>query len=110
MEFRILGPLEVLSDGRVLDLGGPKQRALLALLLVEANRVVPIDRLIESLWEAKPPETAQKALQVYVSQLRKLLGRERLHTKAPGYLLRVEPDELDLARFRRLQADGRLRE
>src|SRR5437762_1817083 len=110
MEFRILGPLEVLSDGQVLDLGGQKQRALLALLLVEANRVVSIDRLIEALWEEEPPETAQKALQVYVSQLRKLLGRERLQTKAPGYLLRIEPDELDLARFRDLQEEGRLRE
>src|SRR5204862_62466 len=110
MEFRILGPLEVLSDGRALDLGGQKQRALLALLLLEANRVVSSDRLIDALWEEEPTATAQKGLQVYVSQLRKLLGKERLQTKAPGYLLRVEPEELDLARFERLQAEGRLRE
>jgi DNA-binding SARP family transcriptional activator len=110
MEFRILGSLEVLSEGRALDLGGQKQRTLLAVLLVEANRVVSIDRLIEALWEEEPPETAQKALQVHVSQLRKLLGRERLQTKAPGYLLRAEPDELDLARFQRLQEEGRPRE
>ena len=90
MEFRILGPLEVLVDGGALDLGGPKQRALLAFLVMEANRVVSSDRLIDALWEEEPPETAQKALQVYVSQLRKLLGKERLQTRAPGYLLQVE--------------------
>jgi DNA-binding SARP family transcriptional activator len=110
MEFRILGPLGVVDDGRALDLGGQKQRALLALLLLEANRVVSSDRLIEALWEQEPPETALKALQVYVSQLRKLLGKERLETKAPGYLLRVEPEELDLVRFQRLQEEGNLQD
>jgi DNA-binding SARP family transcriptional activator/tetratricopeptide (TPR) repeat protein len=102
----MLGPLEALADGRSLDLGGQKQRALLAVLLLEANRVVSADRLIEALWEEEPPETAGKALQVYVSQLRKLLGKERLQTKAPGYLLRVEEGELDLERFQRLHAEG----
>jgi len=106
MEFRILGPLEVIEDGQTIDLGGQKQRALLAVLLLHANEVVSSDRLIEALWEEEPPDTAQKALQVYVSQLRKLVGRERLQTKAPGYLLRVEANQLDLARFRRLQEDG----
>ena len=77
MDFRILGPLEVLEDGRALDLGGQKQRALLAVLLLEANRVVSSGRLIEALWEEEPPDTALKALQVYVSQLRRLLGKER---------------------------------
>jgi DNA-binding SARP family transcriptional activator/tetratricopeptide (TPR) repeat protein len=110
MEFRILGPLEVVADGKVLDLGGPKQRALLALLLLEANRVVSSDRLIEGLWEGKPPDTALKAIQVYVSQLRKVLGSERLETKAPGYRLHVAPDELDLGRFRRLHEEGKLDE
>jgi DNA-binding SARP family transcriptional activator len=110
MEFRILGPLEVLKDGRALELGGRKQRLLLATLLLEANRVVSTDRLIDALWEEEPPETAQKALQVYVSQLRKLLGSERLETRPPGYLLRVEPDEFDLARFRVLQAGRRFSE
>ena len=110
MEFRILGPLEVVDDGRALDLGGQKQRALLALMLLEANRVVSADRLIEALWEQEPPETALKALQVYVSQLRKLFGKERLQTKAPGYLLRVEPEELDLLRFQRLQEEGNLQD
>jgi DNA-binding SARP family transcriptional activator len=110
MEFRILGPLEVVVDGNALDLAGPKQHAVLAMLLIEANRVVSSDRLIVALWEETPPETAHKALQVYVSQLRKLLGKERLQTKAPGYLLRVDPDELDLARFQRLRQEGKLEE
>jgi predicted ATPase/DNA-binding SARP family transcriptional activator len=102
MEFRILGPLEVSSDGERLELGGQKPRALLAMLLLNANHLVPADRLIDALWEGEAPETAQKALHVYVSQLRKLLGRERLVTKEPGYLLRIEPNELDLAHFREL--------
>src|SRR5207244_1520873 len=110
MEFRILGPLEVVSQGQALDLGGHKRRAVLALLLMEANRAVSSDRLIEALWEGAPPETARKALQVHISELRKLLGREQLQTVAPGYLLRVEADELDLARFQRLQEQGRPRE
>jgi DNA-binding SARP family transcriptional activator/tetratricopeptide (TPR) repeat protein len=110
MEFRILGPLEVCDEGgRTLDIGG-KQRALLALLLLNANEAVSTDRLIEDLWDGNPPDTAAKALQVYVSQLRKLLGRDRLQTRPPGYLLRVEPDELDVERFRRLQDNGKLQE
>lgn len=107
MEFRILGPLEVLSDGRALDLGGAKQRTLLAVLLLNANNVVSRDRLIDALWEDDPPETAPKALQVYVSGLRKLVGRERLETKAPGYVLLVRRDELDLERFCALREEGR---
>src|SRR5438034_907611 len=107
MEFRILGPLEVLADGRAVELGGQKQRGLLAILLLEGKRVVATDRLIDALWEEEPPETALKALQVYVSQLRKVLGKERLQTKAPGYLLRVEEGELDLERFRQLHEERR---
>ncbi len=99
MEFRILGPLEVLENGRRLELGGAKQRALLAVLLLHANEVVSTDRLIDALWEEDAPETGRKALQVYVSQLRKALGKERIATRSPGYRLGVEPDELDLARF-----------
>jgi class 3 adenylate cyclase/DNA-binding SARP family transcriptional activator len=107
MDFRILGPLEVAADGRPVDLGGAKQRALLALLALNANRVVARDQLVEALWDGEPPETAGKALQVYVSHLRKVLGRERLETTSRGYLLRVEPDELDLARVQRLHESGR---
>jgi eukaryotic-like serine/threonine-protein kinase len=110
MEFRILGPLEVLEREEPIELGGPKQRALLAALLLEANKVVPSERLIDALWEEEPPETAQKALQIYVSQLRKLLGRERVWTKAPGYLLRVEGLELDRDRFDELRSEGKLGE
>ena len=105
MEFRILGPLEVVEDGRPVELGGQKQRALLALLLLEANRVVSRDRLIDALWEDDPPETALKALQVHVSNLRKQLGRDRIVTKPPGYAIRVEPGELDLESFERLAAE-----
>src|SRR5262245_41376058 len=102
MEFRILGPLEVVAEGRPVGLGGPKQRTLLALLLLEANRVVSSDRLIDALWEDYPPETALKGLTVHISQLRKLLGTERIETTPPGYRLRVEDGEFDLHRFRRL--------
>jgi DNA-binding SARP family transcriptional activator len=107
MEFRILEPLEVVEEGQVLDLGAQKQRALLAVLLLEPNRVVSTDRLIEALWPDGPTETAPKALQLYISRLRKMLGRERLETRSPGYLLRVETDEIDAGRSRRLAADGR---
>jgi DNA-binding SARP family transcriptional activator/class 3 adenylate cyclase/tetratricopeptide (TPR) repeat protein len=107
MEFRLLGPLEVSSEGGLLDLGGAKQRALLAVLLLEANRVVSTERLIDALWDGNPPETAQKALQVHVSGLRKVLGKERVVTRDPGYLLRVEAGELDLDRFEQLRERGR---
>jgi DNA-binding SARP family transcriptional activator/tetratricopeptide (TPR) repeat protein len=107
-EFSLLGPLEVRSNGRTLELGGQKQRVLLAMLLLEANRVVSSDRLIEAIWEGQPSATAQKGLQVLVSQVRKLLGRERVQSRAPGYALTVEPDELDVDRFLRLRAEGRL--
>ena len=78
------------------------------MLLLEANRIVSSDRLIEALWETSPPPTALKAVQVHVSQLRKVLGRERLRTQAPGYVLQVETDEFDLARFEQLWAEGKL--
>ena len=107
MDFRILGPLEVLDDGRTLDLGGAKQRAALAVLALHANRVVAHERLIEALWDEEPPDTARKALQVYVSQLRKVLGRERLETKPRGYLLRLGPEELDVSRFELLRDSGK---
>ena len=102
MEFALLGPLEVRADGRPLSLGPPKQRALLVLLLLNANRVVSRGRLIDALWGESPPETASKALQVYVSRLRKVLPAGVLLTKSPGYLLAVDPDALDLLRFERL--------
>jgi DNA-binding SARP family transcriptional activator len=99
VEFRVLGPLEVIVDGRPTEIPAAKPRALLALLLLGRNRVVPVDRLIDGLWGEEPPATASKALQVYVSQLRKAIGADRLLTKAPGYSLRVEEGALDLDRF-----------
>jgi DNA-binding SARP family transcriptional activator len=102
MEFRILGPLEVLDDGRAITVAGRKQRTLLAVLLLNANRVVSIDSLIDALWGESPPGTAGKAIQVYVSQLRRLLGKGHLQTKTPGYVFKVESNELDLHRFEEL--------
>jgi DNA-binding SARP family transcriptional activator len=106
MEFLILGPLEVVDDDRPLALGGERQRALLALLLTRANEVVSTDRLIDELWGMSPPKQALNTVQYYVSQLRKTLGADRIVTRAPGYMIRVEPDELDLARFEQLSQDG----
>jgi YVTN family beta-propeller protein len=108
LQFRILGPLEVSRDGAVVDLGARKQRALLALLLLNANRVVPTERLIDELWGDTPPESARSALQVYVAALRKALGGDAnaLRTSAPGYVLDVEPGALDLDRFTALRAEA----
>jgi DNA-binding SARP family transcriptional activator len=107
VEFRILGPLEIVEQGRPLALGGARQRALLALLLTRANEVVSTDRLIDELWGERPPKAADNALQYHVSRLRKLLGSsEAIVTKEPGYLIRVGPDELDLLRFERLVEEG----
>jgi len=99
-DFRILGPLEVSDETGALLLGGQKQRAVLALLLLDAGRAVSVDRLVEALWGEEPPRTAVTSLQNFVSQLRKTLGPEVLETKPPGYRLRVGPGELDLERFR----------
>ena len=109
LDFLILGRLEVRRDGTRLDLGPPKQRAVLALLLLHANRVVPTPRLIDELWGEAPPETARAALQVYVAGLRKALGdgHTTLGTKPPGYLLAVAAGALDLDRFDRLRDEAR---
>jgi DNA-binding SARP family transcriptional activator len=107
MDFRLLGPLEVSEHDRALALGGVKQRSLLAILLLQANELVSTDRLIDQLWGAAPPATAAKSIQVYVSRLRKALGEGRLATHTPGYVLRIEPSELDLARFERLAGEAR---
>jgi class 3 adenylate cyclase/DNA-binding winged helix-turn-helix (wHTH) protein len=115
LEFRLLGPLEVRREGRPVGLGGAKPRALLTDLLLRLGQVVSIDRLIEDLWGEEPPETAAHALEVYVSQLRKALALDRaggrassvLVTSRPGYVLEVEPEQVDVYRFRRLVDDGR---
>jgi DNA-binding SARP family transcriptional activator len=103
MDFRILGPLEVCDNGRVLPLGGAKQRTLLAILILHANEVVSAERLLDDLWGERQPTSGAKALHVYISQLRKVIGDDRVLTRAPGYMLRLDPDELDAARFQRLR-------
>src|SRR5207253_6661459 len=103
MDFRILGPLEVHDGTRLLPLGGAKQRGLLAMLLLHANEVVSGERLLEDLWGERQPASGAKALHVSISQLRKLIGDDRVVTQAPGYALRLDPEELDLARFLRLR-------
>jgi DNA-binding SARP family transcriptional activator len=110
MEYRLLGPIEVLDGERRLPLGGPKQRALLAVLLLGANRIVPRSELVEAVWPEGPPPTAATAVQVYVSRLRKTLPEGVLETRPTGYLLHVEPGQLDLERFERLASEGRPRE
>jgi DNA-binding SARP family transcriptional activator/tetratricopeptide (TPR) repeat protein len=106
MEFRVLGPLEVAEQDRLLALGALKQRSLLAVLLLHANDVVSVERLVDEVWGESPPATVAKSVQVYVSRLRKQLGDGRLVTRAPGYLLRVDPSELDLARFELLVTEA----
>jgi DNA-binding SARP family transcriptional activator len=108
MYFRILGPLEVDYNGRSVELGGARQRALLAILLLHRNEVVSADRLIEELYNGRPPPTAAKSLQAHISRLRSALRPEdRLHTRPGGYVLEVAPDELDADRAARLLAEGR---
>ncbi|HEU5277819.1 MAG TPA: AfsR/SARP family transcriptional regulator [Gaiellaceae bacterium] len=107
MEFRILGPLEVREDGHSLPIGSGKQRAVLALLLLNAGEVVPTDRLIDALWGESPPASASNSVHIYVSQLRKVLGESSLLTRGRGYVLALEPGQLDLERFERLLDEGR---
>lgn len=107
MDYRILGPLEVVDQDRRLPLGGPKQRSLLALLLLHPNEAVSTDELVDRLWGERPPATAPKIVQVQVWRLRKALGGDALATRPPGYVLRIGPDELDLTRFERLVGEAR---
>ena len=106
-EFRILGAFEVLERGRRLALGGARQRALLLVLLLHRGEVVSTDRLIDELWGERPPVTATKAVQVYVSHLRKALGPGVLETHGRGYQLAVSPDRVDVDCFEALVVDGR---
>jgi DNA-binding SARP family transcriptional activator len=107
MEYRVLGPLEVVENGIPLPLGGAQQRALFAVLLLNANRVVSRDRLIDELWGDDPPGTAVQTVRVYVSRMRKLFPPGTLVTRRPGYMLRAGPETIDLLRFEQLLADGR---
>jgi DNA-binding SARP family transcriptional activator len=102
-EFRILGPLEVVGEDGPVPLGGPKQRATLAILLLNANRVVSIDRLADQLYAGRAPVTAATQVHRQISELRKALGeRARLETRSPGYVIHVAPEQLDLNRFEQL--------
>ena len=107
MDFRILGPLHVSRDGRTLSLGGRRQTVLVCLLLLHANEVISAERIIDALWGETPSATAPKALQVYISRLRQILGAGVLETRAPGYLIRVQDGELDAQRFERSVAQGK---
>jgi len=112
VEFRILGPLEVCSEGRAVPLRSSRQRTLLAILLLHANEVVSTERLFDELWGERPPATAAKTLQMHVSHLRKLLGHAGhadgpIVTRAPGYAIEVGPEQFDLRRFEELSAGGR---
>jgi DNA-binding SARP family transcriptional activator len=107
VEFRILGPLEAHTDEGPVPLGGPRQRALLALLLLHANEPLQRDRLIDELWDGRPPDTAAKVLQNGVASLRKALARDRIVTHGSGYALRLEPGELDAWRFEQLVDESR---
>jgi DNA-binding SARP family transcriptional activator len=106
-EFRILGPVEVATSTGTLPLRGRSQRAVLAVLLLHPNEVVASEQLIEELWGDHAPDTAAKIVQNAVSQLRKLLGPEVLATRAPGYVLRVDPGRLDAIRFEELVEESR---
>lgn len=107
LDFRILGPLEVVGEHGPLRLGGPKQRATLAILLLSANRVVSVDRLADDLYSGSAPVTAVTQVQRQISELRKALADESvIETRAPGYVIRLEPGQLDLHRFERLAEDA----
>ena len=114
MDFRILGPLEVLDEGGAIALGGSKQRALLALLLLHVNETLSTDRLIDELWGERPPANAAKTVQMQIVRLRKALAgqagdgpAELVVTRERGYELRLDPDRVDSHRFERLVAEGR---
>lgn len=110
MDFRLLGSLEVEADGKPIDIGPPKQRAVLAVLLLNANEVVPIDRLIDLVWGEEAPRTAGHSVQIYVSELRKVLEQgvpaAAIVTRPPGYVLETIPERIDVWRFEHLVEEG----
>ena len=107
MEFRVLGPLEVTSEDGTVPLGGPKQRLVLAHLLLRANSVVATERLIDDIWGEVPPVAARSSLQAYVSRLRRALGPERIEARPPGYVFRADPEEVDALRFEEIASRAR---
>jgi DNA-binding SARP family transcriptional activator len=107
MEFRILGPLEVADRHSAISFDAPKQRTLLAVLLLHANEIVSSERLVDELWGERPPATAPKVVQNYVSQLRRALGPDVILTRSPGYMLQIDEEALDAVRFRHLTTEAR---
>jgi DNA-binding SARP family transcriptional activator/class 3 adenylate cyclase len=107
LQFRVLGPLEVDAGSGPIPLGGAKQRAVLAHLLIRANELVSAETLVDEVWGEEPPEKARNTLQTYVSHLRKALGHDRIQSHAPGYRLRLDSSELDTARFDALVRDAK---
>src|SRR5689334_21356332 len=108
MNYRVLGPLEVRDDaGKPLKLGGRKPRALLARLLLDANRTVSVERLVDDLWGDEVPDSAVKMVHIHVSALRKALPPGTLQTRPPGYAIEIDPLQLDVHRFEQLQTEGR---
>src|SRR5919108_3981640 len=107
MRFLLLGPLEAWEDGRAVPLGGPKQRTVLAHLLLQANRVVTAERLIDAIWGEEPPETARNTLQTYVRHLRRAVGSQRIQHRSSGYVLQADPEEIDLLQFQALIEESR---
>jgi serine/threonine protein kinase/ABC-type glycerol-3-phosphate transport system substrate-binding protein len=108
MRFKVLGPLEAVGDDGPVSLGGPKQRTVLAHLLVRVNELVPADTLIDQVWGDEPPEAARGTLHSYISHLRKALGAKRIEGRAPGYVLHATEEELDAAGFEHLLHEARL--
>ena len=105
--MRLLGPVQVVRSGREVGLGGPRPRAVLALLVLEAGRVVPTDRLVEDVWRGSPPPGAAKTLRSYISRLRALLTPDAgLAARGGGYVLDADPDLVDAVRFERLVGAG----
>src|SRR3954454_918572 len=105
LQFRVLGPVEARRDGGPIELGGPLQRALLACLLLRPGEVVSRERLIDDLWDEDPPPGAARSLETKVSRLRAALGPAApIEARAGGYVLRVDPDDIDAERFDRLTA------
>ena len=110
VKFRLLGPLGVESDNGSIDLGPPKQRSVLAVLLLNANEIVPTDRIIDLVWGDDPPRTAEHSVQIYISDLRKALASggppNLIETRPPGYVLNTPPDTIDARLFERLVREG----
>ena len=106
MEYRILGPLEVGAPGEPLALGATKQRAVLAVLILQHNEVVSREQLIDELWDDRAPDTAVKAVQGHVSRLRRVMPPDSVLTQPPGYALNVDPIAIDLHRFEQLRDVG----